>query len=65
MKNREKNQCKTSRTERKKKFNKFKDTLHKNYGHRSVIGISFCPKCNKIVKEGVCINGKWFCKNCS
>lgn len=48
--------CKTTRSERMKKFNRFKDVAHKNFGPTTVCGIGegkplICDVCHKRVYE--------------
>jgi hypothetical protein len=40
--NQKENECKTSKRERKKKFSKFKDVLHKNFGNKNSPGMGEC-----------------------
>lgn len=51
-KNEQTNKCKTTKAERRKKFNKFKDIAHKSFGPINSVGygegkLSFCSICKE------------------
>lgn len=67
--NEKKNACKSTRAERVKKFNKFKDTAHKCFGAPFSTGFGegapiLCDFCKKRVYKATYKDGKWCCDTC-
>lgn len=71
--NQKQNECKTSKRERRKKFSRFKDTLHRNFGSPIFHGIGEGkqPICDVCGVRAFVLTSKWikgniinFCEVC-
>ena len=61
--------CKSTKRERRKKFAKFKTTMHNLFGPIKANGIGegkpiVCDICKKRVYKATYKDGKWTCTNC-